>query len=58
MSLLLFAAWAAASLLFARWRSRVLKARTGEADVSEDGPTSLFVRGGALIVLLLILMLH
>ncbi len=57
MSLLLFAAWAAASALFAWWRSRVLEARRGTPDVSEDGPTSLFVRGGALIVLLLILML-
>ena len=52
--LLVFAAWAAAVFLFVRWRAGVLAGKCGDSGLLDDPATSLFVRGTALIVLVIV----
>ena len=57
ISLSLLVGWVASVIMSVRWRARVLKEKTGESDVLNDGVTSLFVKGTALVVLALIIFL-
>jgi hypothetical protein len=57
MILALLAAWVASVIIFVRWRARALKEKSGESDVLNDGVTSLFVKGTALVVLVLIFLI-